>query len=440
MSLFNRPAWATTQASEDDESSRNIFSHSSHSYAEIVAEEQRTKRAREQKEREKKQRKERRISARREAEAEEKRQQSASPKRRRITLEEGDGLLSSIGLSPGLVERRSRQEDEDEVEEWTRTRSPRVKKTVDKSDTRVKSTKRAMEPAVVELRDSPEPEVVFSHAQPVEPVEHESDDEFAELARQARARRKPREESLKKSHTPILNSPAPGEDAVDTSRTAYSVPPPPDPPVRLLITSRMEGTKQLLVYRKLSQRLKEIREVWCDKQGFSKDFADKVYLTHRMRRVFDVTTCRSLGLSADAEGNITMKGHEGMEGADQVHLEAVTDELFAQIKAGKESEERIKRGLPSPEEEEVQAGASEAEPEEQLIRIYLTSKDRREPYKLRVKSSTLVSRIVTACAPQFNVEEGQTMSLDFDGERLQPDQTIGDTEIGDMDRIDVYIT
>jgi len=32
------------------------------------------------------------------------------------------------------------------------------------------------------------------------------------------------------------------------------------------------------------------------------------------------------------------------------------------------------------------------------------------------------------------------MHLDFDGERLEPDQTVADTEIEDMNRIDVYIT
>ena len=401
MSLFNRPKWAT-QAKDEAESTQDIFSHS-RSYADVVAEEQRRKKAREQKEKIKQERKERRTSAKREAEEEENMKDSSSPKRRRITLEEGDDLLGSVGLTTGLVKRRSGPEDEDEGEDMSRRRSPRVNKGAPKHDTRFaaasKPAHKASKPEVIELggTSGSDEEVQFSHAKPakpVEPVDPESDDEFAELRRQARARNK-RQESIKKSQTPVLNSPTPGQEAADESRSAYPTPPAPDPPVKLFITSEIPGTKPLMVVLRLSQRLKELRVVWCDRQGFAKDFAEKVFLTHKMRRVFDVTTCRSLGLSADAEGNITLKGHEGAEGVDQVHLEAVTEDIFREMKAVKEKEERVRHGTQTQEEQDAEAAASEPppEPEQQVIRILLTAKDRKEPYKLKVKPVCLCTSL-----------------------------------------------
>ena len=44
-----------------------------------------------------------------------------------------------------------------------------------------------------------------------------------------------------------------------------------------------------------------------------------------------------------------------------------------------------------------------------------------------------------ACKHPFNAAEEQNIVLEFDGEQLDPEQTIGDTEIGDLDRIDVRV-
>ncbi|KAK1823118.1 hypothetical protein LTR12_002421 [Friedmanniomyces endolithicus] len=421
MSLFNRPAWAITQDAGDEASSENIFSHSKRSFAESMAEERRTRKAREQKLQREQERKERRSSAKQEAEVQDiKVKGKPSPsKRRRITLEEGEDLLGSIGLSPGLAKRNFGGGSKD-LDASPFRRSPRINKVASKGDSRFAVESKPIKALVVEVQDGSdlEEEVQFSHARPadpVEPVEQDSDDEFAELARAARARAKLREESVKKSQTPGVNSPTPGQQVASLSRARSPTPQPLDPHVSLLITSRIDGTKPLMVIRKLSQRLQEIRHVWCERQGFSKEFAEGVYLIHRMRRVFDVTTCRSLGLDVDAEGNVTMKERD--------------------------REERIRQGLDEAEEEDAQAGAAEAvaQPVEPIVRILLISKERKDPFKLKVKPSTTVAKIMAACKPQFDLAEGQSIYLDFDGERLHPDQTVQDTEITDMDRIDVHV-
>jgi hypothetical protein len=46
---------------------------------------------------------------------------------------------------------------------------------------------------------------------------------------------------------------------------------------------------------------------------------------------------------------------------------------------------------------------------------------------------------MTACRLPFEAEEGQSLRLEFDGENLDPEQYVRDTELSDMDRINVYV-
>lgn len=446
MSLFKRPAWAQTQDSEDEEDDINLFSHSSRSYAEIVAEEQRAKKERAEKERLKQEKKNvTRIVARKKKtekgdqedgkrESLEKRAtdedvKRGSAKRRRITLEEGEDLLGSVGLSP-MVMRNSGAEvgDGDEPGDLGHSlglrRSPRSRKVVNVEETSTDGPSRAAPADTTRDRSDWDDEVQIQQILPRQPSEggeaarhddnedDESDDEFAELARQARARRRLQEAAKKMSHTPDAQSPdPPGADARDGGRHTYPTPPQQrDPTVKLFITSPIPDTTPLIVYRKLSQRLQEIREVWCQKQNFSPAEAHGVFLIHRMRRVYDVTTCRSLGLDVGPDGEtIIMKGEEdGVDGVEQVHLEAVTDAIFAQLHAQKADEERKRHGLRTSagglgggeddenEDEDVDAGtgdarrrAKSAEASQPLIRIFLKTRDSSEPMKLKVKAVSL---------------------------------------------------
>ncbi|KAK3677621.1 hypothetical protein LTR78_002471 [Recurvomyces mirabilis] len=435
MSLFKRPAWASTEPSTEADSGKSIFSHS-HAYKDIVVDEKRRREAREEKIRAKQERKERKISAKREKEESADRKPSLSPKRRRITLEESEDLLGSVGL-PAFKAEESKSPRSASNEGLQLRRSPRSNRFEDRPS--VKPVASKLGPLVVVIGDDPasDDDVQIQYEREASPVEQESDDEFAELARQARARNKLRENSTKKSQTPDVKSSTLGQDSVECS--INPTPPILDPPIKLFITSRMENTKPLMVYRKLSQRLQEIRQVWCDRQGFSKEFAQTVYLVHRMHKVFDVTTCRSLGLDVNAEGQVTMKGAEGIDGVDQVHLEAVTDDIMEEIRAERKAEERKQQ--PGLEEEQADGGEEEAPTHEaeQFIRLLFASKDRSQPFKLKVRPSTTISKVMCACKQPFNAAENQNIVLEFDGEQLDPKQTIGDTEIGDLDRIDVRV-
>lgn len=102
-------------------------------------------------------------------------------------------------------------------------------------------------------------------------------------------------------------------------------------------------------------------------------------------RVYDVTTCRSLGLEVDSFGNLTFKGGEGEEDVDKVHLEAVTEETFRQKKLEK-AEDSQKRNGESSAHAEDEAELQSTEPaKEEFIRLLLKAKG-EEDFKLKVKA------------------------------------------------------
>ncbi|GKZ40163.1 hypothetical protein AbraIFM66950_002731, partial [Aspergillus brasiliensis] len=79
---------------------------------------------------------------------------------------------------------------------------------------------------------------------------------------------------------------------------------PKEPIVQILITSRIPNTRPLIVRRKMNQSLKDVRLAWCNRQHFNKEMQDSVFLTWKGKRLFDVTTCRSLGVHRKS-GNMT---------------------------------------------------------------------------------------------------------------------------------------
>ncbi|KAL8943652.1 MAG: hypothetical protein Q9216_000940 [Gyalolechia sp. 2 TL-2023] len=186
-----------------------------------------------------------------------------------------------------------------------------------------------------------------------------SDDEFAELARKARekARRK-RLEANVLSPTFDIPEPRTQEGHTDRAKSVHEHTPPPaapDPVVSILITSRIINTSPLIVNRKVSQRLKDVRITWCQRQGFTADMTASIFLTWRGKRLFDVTTCKSLGIGVDSSGNIVMKGQKDILGEEerQIHMEAMTAEILEeyQTKKHREAERENHQGIDAHSEE-----------------------------------------------------------------------------------------
>ena len=211
-----------------------------------------------------------------------------------------------------------------------------------------------------------------------------SDEEFPELARQARekARRKRLEEDAASvTPDPFLSS----QEVYcrHLERTYVETPPPPsspppDPVLQIFIDSSIPNTAPLIVNRKLSQRLKDVRLAWIERQHFPPDVADKIFLAWRGKRLFDVTTCRSLGISSGQNGRILAKGNNIVDHEGRIHMEAMTTEILQAYK-------KVKT-IGTPKEEEGPGAKAPAEQpnEEPQIKIICKAKGFAD-FKLLVK-------------------------------------------------------
>jgi hypothetical protein len=309
-------------------------------------------------------------------------------KRRRISGQNVDSLLREAGIKK--VEIESENEEEHVVIENSSKRGSSPRK--DGANSRsTRSSSKATGAThggaeVVDVGDSSGEEARTNDVQgpklsvPIE-EDDESDEELAELARQRR-----RQRTHPSNVNAGSNSSTPQRGAAASPHTGLPTPPLPDPVVQVLVSSKMKDTKPLLVYRKLSQNIRDIRLAWCSRQMFDQASTDRVFLIHNMRRVYDMTTCHSLGLETDTEGNITMKGAEGKEGVDQVALEAVTDDMYKMMldEKAKDEAKSLKQWEVGGEDDAEDEATSAQPPQEERVGLVLKAKGKQD-FKLQVK-------------------------------------------------------
>ncbi|KAL8778996.1 MAG: hypothetical protein Q9203_000741 [Teloschistes exilis] len=470
--LFAKPSWAQVN---DLGHPADFFRRSDQSYVNVAAESERKR----QKKVARKQREEARESEF--AEPAKKRQRSSSES---DSDADSDGFGNREGI---LLESDEKQVDpkimvskyentEDSKTSFKAKHMPTsLSKTYETAITakRCEKDKQLSSSIVIELDDEDSaPEAyqdevveVTSVKQP-EPLDEDddfppSDDEFAELARQAREKAR-----RKRLETDILN---PAQDSLPTgsqfdhfsqftsAHEPSALPDPPDSVVSILITSEIPNTEALVVNRKLSQRLKDVRLCWCQRQGFSEEMTDTVLLTWRGNRLFDVATCKSLGIGVSPDGNIVLQNQRDIFGEEEkrIHMEAMTEERF-------DEQQRLKR-LGQTQEDQSGSAVQEEEPpqlekKERELRIVLKAKGFTD-FKLSVQpvgvffvprcrlwvsdnplfQTTRVSRIVNVFKMEKRLENDREVFLSFDGERLAPENQVESTELDDMDYIDVYI-
>jgi len=389
--LFNKPAWSKLQATLNTD---DLFDRSRVTYAHIAAEEE----------------------GKRKREAAKKQQQrvhggeTAEPevKRRRLSVEdESENKSESNDEDVGILqsekqEPRRKGHVEDSVESHRPERAVPSPKSFTKryEDTVAAAkidTQKTVPSNIIDLEDE-DPEVTGAGSEgdevkitvvsrPKSPFYDDfpiSDEEFPELARKARekARRKRLEADPAANSTPdaaARTAHTGTQDLYEPSSQPSA--PPPEHVVSILITSRIPNTGPLIVNRRLNQRLKDVRAVWCQKQNFTPEAAQKVVLTWRGKRLFDVTSCRSLVIGVDADGNIIMKGEKDVFGEEnrQIQMEAMTLEMLEEQKKARERLERNEETQDAPEEPPM-----DQQKQKSQVRIILKSKD-HEDFKLLVK-------------------------------------------------------
>ncbi|KAH6675549.1 ubiquitin-2 like Rad60 SUMO-like-domain-containing protein [Halenospora varia] len=253
-----------------------------------------------------------------------------------------------------------------------------------------------------------------------------SDEEFPELV--AMARERERQKSLAKEKA--SKATAASDDIFELEPAIVD-----DPTIEIFITSEIEETKSLLVRRKLSQQLRQVRQIWCDKQSIqgqpmSRDVKDAIFLTWKGKRLFDYTTCSALGLKVNASGRLD---GDGVDESGRVHLEAWTEELYDQHQKMLAAKEHKATMAGEYDDEEA-----EEQPKEVKLRLIFKSKDYGE-FKLQAKPTTIVQKMIEAFRKARQVPQDKYISFHVDGDKLEEDTQLADTELEDMDAVEVHI-
>ncbi|KAF2280717.1 uncharacterized protein EI97DRAFT_490886 [Westerdykella ornata] len=401
---FKKAEW---QAKKEDDDHRDMFSHSNE-FRDIIAEENRRKQEAKRKKEEEKKRKE-----------EEKREK----KRAKLSLEREEGQ------GPGNASL------EDHKERRTKSRTPvspyRAKNNsslstqydalteIRKPSATIPSTSEIIDLGSLSSSEDLDNKDTKSTMTPpsTAPVKNEEDDVEevvdVELQNMIRQRQATRLDSI------------PKRDPLD------------DKIVQLLITSEIPGSAPLITTVKTGHPIGRARTAWCVYNRYSDEQTQNIFFTWKHKKLVDSTTIKRLGIKLDPSGAITVDGTAEIyddENLPKIHVEAWTDELFAQWKAGEELKKRKPETQPPIEEPEP----VQPEPAKANIRLKLKSKE-YPLFKIAVRPDTTIEHLASAFREYNKIPSSQPITLMFDGERLRPMDTIENTDVEDMESIEVHL-
>jgi hypothetical protein len=216
--------------------------------------------------------------------------------------------------------------------------------------------------------------------------------------------------------------------------------PPPPPPVEdqrvhILITSEIPNTKPLIVQRKISQALKDARLAWCERQGFTEQETSTIQLFWNGVRVFDVSTCRRFDIKSDKKKFLDIEDDPDAEQTElKIHMEAVSTDPLMMNRRGPSSPD-IGGASPAPPNPNDEPGN---EPINEPMKLLLKSPGLSD-FKIKARPKTLVSKVIAAFRDKQNIPVEKTVHLVFDGDILEPDSSLGENDIADLDMLEVLI-
>lgn len=181
-----------------------------------------------------------------------------------------------------------------------------------------------------------------------------------------------------------------------TSTTQITPPASPDPVVKILIISPIENSKPVMIHRKLSGDLGDVRKHYCKFNNFSDGMMKSIILVWRGMRIWDLQSCIMLGVEVDELGHASLKNADikANEGLDHERggllMEAMTVDMLRQRK---EEERRTEEmgGTDEAYEDDPVPQSPKKEPE---VRIALRARGYPGDKKVRVKlvSATQIFR------------------------------------------------
>jgi len=196
----------------------------------------------------------------------------------------------------------------------------------------------------------------------------------------------------------------------------------------------------MVIKRKLSQRLKEVRLAWCDRQlidgsPLDPELKKSIFLTWRGTRLFDVSTCKGMGVKMDPGSKFGNR--EGFNDG-KIHVNAWTADTFDQYKKQKELKQKWQTEHPLDEDAEEEETQEKEEAKEPTMRLVVKSKDYPE-FKVVVKNHTPIEKLINAFRTRNEISAERIVEFQFDGEVLQPHSAAGDADLEDMSSVDAYV-
>lgn len=187
---------------------------------------------------------------------------------------------------------------------------------------------------------------LLSDSEPSKQIRSDLDAEYERSAQES-SERVPPEQAPQEEPTPPTTQPN------NHSPSPLKSPPTTDPKVELLVHSQIAGTQPLIVVITLTTKLKMIREAWLVRQDLNAQAKSEIFFIWRGKRLFDFTTCKSLGINVNEYGELFIEGVQSSELENgQVEVEAVTRQIFENLQKSNQSSTRASNSMsetPRPE-------------------------------------------------------------------------------------------
>ncbi|KAK0746839.1 hypothetical protein B0T18DRAFT_429727 [Schizothecium vesticola] len=199
--------------------------------------------------------------------------------------------------------------------------------------------------------------------------------------------------------------------------------------VTVIVTSRIAGTKPVMIRRRLNQVIRPVLETWIDRQrGHNIDVPEDVergmFLTWKGHKVYSSSTLASLGIPVDPATGTVKPNRDGGFRQDMLHIEVWTEEAWADHLREMEQQRKLQIGIYDDDDSGGDGAANPAAKDELAVaekkyNVRLKSQDQVIP--CTISPSYTVKEIIEMFREVATLGEDRDISIWFDGEQLDED-------------------
>ena len=299
-------------------------------------------------------------------------------------------------------------------------------------------------------------------------TKNDSDSDVERLARRAEARKRREAQSHSTSNgrtgaSPTFRSPkrpppaagltprppsSTSQPANPTARPPSSTPASTQPILTIFINSFLPNTSPIMFRIHLDHKLRIIRQKFCERYALPPDIAKEVFLKWRDFKLYDSTTCKTMGITVDeGTGEVLYRdkvvGRTDGDGPDPgLVFEAWTPQLVKEDEQRRREEKENERKAKEAKEakEAKMEGGNEKVKVKRTDGVTVTVRAKGiEDWTISVYPETTFKRLIAAYRKMRKIEETKSISIVFDGDRMEEDTTMQQAEIEDSVTLDAHI-